>query len=667
MRKNRLEKAYNFLEIEKKWQKIWRESNVFASGNFYEGQSFSIVIPPVDLGGSLDIGDYLTAAIPDVIIRRKKMQGVATFWVPAADDTGIAAQKASESSPGVDLPAAIHDRQEESKKQVTRRFSTLGLALDWDKMTFISRPEMSHVVSAVFVRLFNEGLIFRKGNWFLRASEIMKPAIEAVEAGEVTFIPEKWKKICLTRMPGIRDWPISSSSGRGCRVPAYYCGECDEVLVGESRPANCSRCGSSKIKDDREVAASWFVSALSPFLTSDRDKHSGNVAGFYPANIMAAGPDMIFSWVLKVIVLGIYIGKDIPFREVLVNAFVKFLPGAAHPLQIAGEYGADALRFAITARAVPGVDIAFSTDRIKGYKAFINKIWHASRFTIMNLKGDEDFDFDSSRITGADKWMLHYLNRTIEKINVQLDHYRVNKAADSLYRFFRHEFCDWYLEFLRKDIDKVDTRKVLKFILFKLIQLLHPFIPFITEEIFQKIKTDRDFLLQTEFPSFNSDLAFYDEFAGIELLKKVIKQIRKIRAENRFDADRSFRIYLKTESEKEKKILSGELEYLNFLTGSAGTEIVPDFKDLPKGFRGVCPNWDILLPFASEADRLDELDRLKKECAEIEDRAADFEKRLAAEELKNGTTQLEIAKLKRKLQETINKKEKIKKIIDDIS
>jgi valyl-tRNA synthetase len=459
-------------------------------------------------------------------------------------------------------------------------------------------------------------------------------------------------------------------------MPVYYCGACDKLIVEESRPGNCSRCDSTEIKDDPEVLAPWFTSILLSLLILGRDKKSADFTVFYPADIMAAGLDIVFSWVVRMIAIGIHLGKDIPVREVLINGAVRDgkgqkvkeeNPNSINPLGIIGDYGADALRFTLAAQAVPGMDTSFSINRIKGYKSFINKIWHASRFTLLNLKGDETFDFDASKITTADKWMLHNLNKTIEKINVLLDQYRVNKAADLLYRFFRHEYCDWYLEFSRKDTGKEDTGKVLKFVLFKLLQLLHPFTPFITEEIYQRIKSRENFLLQTEFPSFNSDLMFYDEFAGIELLKKVIKQTRKIRMENKIDPNRRIPIYLKTGSEKERVILAKQLKYFNFLTGSAGTEIVPGFEGLPKGFKGVCPNWEILLPCECDEDRLSEMNRLKKELKEMEDRVGDFETKLTEEELKSGTSKREMAKIKKGLQASISKKEKIKKAVDDLS
>jgi valyl-tRNA synthetase len=422
--------------------------------------------------------------------------------------------------------------------------------------------------------------------WFLKTSEIAEPAIEAVEKNKVVFIPDKWKKVYFNWMFNIKDWCISRQLWWGHRIPAYYCSKCGEIMVEEERPEKCSNCISTKMSQDEDVLDTWFSSALWPFSTLGWSVNSEDFKTYYPTSIMATGFDIIFFWVARMIMMGVHFTGEVPFREVLINGLIRDGKGqkmsktknnAVDPLDVIDKFGSDALRFTLAIQAVPGMDISFSMNRIKGYKTFANKIWNASRYVIMNLRGDEDFNIDFEKTTVTDKWILNFLNNIIEKVNDLMDNYRTNEAADLIYHFFWHEYCDWYLEFAKNDIDNIDTRKVLKFTLFRLLQLLHPFMPFITEEIYQKIKIEEDFLIQTKFPSFSSKMVFIDEYKDIELLKKIIIETRKTRTENRIDPNERINIYLKSESEKERKIISNLLIYFDFLTKSIKTEIKDDF------------------------------------------------------------------------------------------
>jgi valyl-tRNA synthetase len=520
-----------------------------------------------------------------------------------------------------------------------------------------------------------EPLVSRQ--WFLKTAGIAKPAIDAVEKGEITFTPEKWKREYFKWMYNIQDWCISRQLWWGHRIPAYYCCDCHHVMVEEEEPAACGKCGSSRIEQDPDVLDTWFSSALWPFTTLGWQDNNKDFAVYYPTSLMATGFDIIFFWVARMIMMGMHFGKDIPFREVLINGLIRDEKGVKmsktknnviDPLDVIDEYGSDALRFTLAVQAVPGMDISLSLNRVKGYKAFANKIWNASRYVIMSLKGDEDFNIDFTKITDTDKWILHGLNNTTEKVNDFMDNYRINEAADLLYHFFWHEYCDWYLEFSKSDADNPDTRKTLKFTLYKLMQLLHPFMPFITEEIYRKIKGDgSDYLLQTEFPAFQGELAFPHEFSDVEVLKKVVMETRKTRTENKIDPHQKIPIYLKTESKKEGAVLSGNLKYFDFLTKSAKTEIAADFSKLGKGFKGVCLNWEILLPFESDEDRLNELARLKKEVEKIEKQINSTEQRLSNKSFVKKAPGSVVANFKKSLQENIDKRDKIRKTINDLS
>jgi valyl-tRNA synthetase len=648
-----MEKTY-YLKEEKKWYKIWEEIEPSKADHQSTAAPFSTLLPPVNVTETLHMGHALTFTITDIIIRRKKMQGFNTLWLPALYPTHSDAQRV----------------------QLIRQ---LGLALDWNQMKSDPDKEISTGINKIFVKLYNEGKIYRETDvskrWFLKTAEIVNPAIQAVKKGEITFIPGKWGDIYINRMHHIRDWCICRQLQGEHRIPAYNCRNCHHLMVEEYPPAKCCKCNSTGIEQTPDTLDPWFPAALWPFTTLDWQDNSRDFAAFYPTSLVTIGIDMIYSWVSPMIMIGLHLGKKAPLREILVNGIIRDEKGtktdntnAIHPLNIIEEYGADPLRFSLAVRAVPGMGASFSLSRVKGYQTFTNKIWNASRYVIMNLKGDENFNIDFSQLPDTDKWILHAINNTIVKVNDFMDNYRVNEAADLLYQFFWHEYCDWYLEFSKNDLHNPDTRKTLKFTLYELLQMLHPLMPFITEELYQKIKgNEKPFLIQTEFPTFHSELVFNHEFIDVEVLKKIVTQTRKTRTENKIDPNHRITIYLKTGSKKECTALAGNMKYFDSLTRSAKTEIVTDFSHLPKGFKGLCLNWEILLPFDNDEDRLQELTRLKKELEKIENQVNDLEKKLSNHGFVKKTPGPVVLSLKKNLQETIDQQNKIQKTIHDLS
>jgi len=512
--------------------------------------------------------------------------------------------------------------------------------------------------------------------WFLKTAELAQPAIRAVMEKQIVFLPEKWKKVYFNWMDNIQDWCISRQLWWGHRIPAYYCQDCQEVRVEENAPGQCSKCSSTRLVQDNDVLDTWFSSALWPFTTLGWQDDSPDFKTFYPTSIMATGFDIIFFWVARMIMMGIHCTGAVPFREVLINGLIRDEKGqkmsktknnAVDPLDIIREYGADALRFTLAIQAAPGMDISLSVSRIKGYKTFANKIWNASRYVIMNLQGDEDLQIDVRKISDADKWILQLLNTTVEKMNAFFDEYHLYEAADLIYHFVWDEYCDWYLEFSKSDLESVQTRSVLKLTLFRILQLLHPFMPFISEEIYQMVKTDKDFLLQTEFPAFNKNFVFPETFAAIEVLKKVVAETRKTRTENRIEPNKKIAIYLKCDSAAEKTQLLKHRRYFDFLSRSLKTEIVDDLSVMAKGFRGVSQNWEILLPFSDDQDRLRELQRLHGEHDKLAKLIGQMEGKLSGSGFVDKAPAEVIQNFKKNLQEYIEKKAKIGKTIDDLS
>ncbi|MGD2089462.1 MAG: class I tRNA ligase family protein [Candidatus Aminicenantes bacterium] len=648
-----MEKTYNLKE-EKKWYKIWEEIELFKADNQSTADPFSTLLPPANANGTLHMGHALTFTITDIIVRRKKMQGFNTLWLPGL------------------VPA-------HSAGQWLQLVRQLGLALDWSRMKSSANNEILTGVNKIFVKLYNQGKIYRESDgstrWFLKTAGIVKPAIEAVKKGEITFIPGKWAVLYIDRMDNIRDWCISRQLQGAHPIPAYYCKDCDHLMVEEKPPGKCCKCNSTGIEQDPDTLDPWFSTALWPFTIRGWQENSQESITRCPTSLVTIGIDMIFSWLAPMIMIGLHLGKHPPLREILVNGLIRDKKGTKtdntnviHPLKIIEEYGADPLRFTLAVQAVPEMDTSLSFSRVKGCQTFTNKIWNASRYVIMNLNSDENFNIDFSRLSETDKWILHALNNTIVKVNDFMDNYRVNEAADLLYYFFWHEYCDWYLEFSKNDLHNPDTRKTLKFTLYKLLQMLHPFMPFITEELYQKIKGNhKRFLLQTGFPAFHSERVFNQEFIDVEVLKKVVNLTRKTRTENKIDPNHRIRICLKTGSKKECDALTGNMKYFDSLTRSAKTEIVTDFSHLPKGFKDTCLNWEILLPFDNDQDRLKELTRLKKELEKIKNQVNDLEKRLCNDGFVKKTPGSVVLNLKKNLQETIDRQNKIQKIIDDLS
>jgi len=871
-----MEKAYDHLLTESDWYRRWEENSLFTPANHATGIPFSIILPPPNVTGSLHIGHALTLSLPDIIVRRKKMQGFNVLWLPGIDHAGIATQMVVEKNLKKEKGLSKEDLGREqflqlvwdwknaSQQKIVGQIKKLGLALDWSRMKFTLSDEMQQVVKKVFVKLYREGKIYQgtymvnrcpscktvlsdlevehkevhgrltyiryplrqdpgrwvvvattrpetmlgdvavavhpkdaryrkligqeillpltgrtiplvgdddvdrefgtgavkitpahdpadfkialkhhlekivvidelarmtgpipekyigmdrfacrqevlndlralgliekeeeythnvghcqrcetvvepniSRQWFLKTAELAPPAIRAVVENQIVFIPDKWKKVYFNWMENIQDWCISRQLWWGHRIPAYYCQDCQEVVVAEEYPGHCPHCAGARLVQDEDVLDTWFSSALWPFTTLGWQDDSPDFRTFYPTSIMATAFDIIFFWVARMIMMGIHFGGAVPFREVLINGLIRDEKGqkmsktknnAVDPLDIIREYGADALRFTLAIQAVPGMDISLSVNRIKGYKAFANKIWNASRYVIMNLKGDEDLAIDASRITDTDKWVLHLLNATVEKVNSCFDDYRMYEAADLIYHFLWDEYCDWYLEFSKSDLASPQTRSVLKLTLFKILQLLHPFMPFISEEIYQKIKTDKEFLLQTEFPAFDKNFVFPEAHAAVEILKKVVAETRKTRTENRIEPNKKIPIFLKCEGAAEKKHLEKHLKYFDFLSRSLQTEIVGDLSVLPKGFRGVSQNWEILLPFVSDQDRQQELQRLRGEHDKLSKLIGQMESKLSGGGFAEKAPAEIIQNFKKNLQEYIEKKVKISKTIDDLS
>ncbi len=340
---------------------------------------------------------------------------------------------------------------------------------------------------------------------------------------------------------------------------------------------------------------------------------------------------------------------------------------ATEVLNILENFGWDNFKFTLAIKTDPDPELSVFLTRIKRIKAFTRKIWNASRYVIMNLRNDEDSSLKFDKITATDKWFLHRLNNTVDQINRQMDQHQIPNAAATLYHFFWHEFCDWYLEFSKTDIRSRETRKVLKFSLLHLLQCLHPFIPFLTEEIHQKINPDQGLLMTAAFPQFNGNWVFLQDHSAIEKLKTLITRTRKIRSENKINPGKPFSVYIRVNSPGIKNGIAKNLKYYDFLIRSQKSEIVDDFSGLPCGFKAKIQNLEILLPLKNETERKQYLNKLMKDFEQTRARIFGAESKLADPQFISREPESELSALKKSLLKSHQKREKIQKTLADLS
>ncbi len=397
--------------------------------------------------------------------------------------------------------------------------------------------------------------------WFLKVQTLAKPAIDAVEEGQIQFIPDSFKKRYFEWMYNIHDWCISRQLWWGHRIPAWYCDACGEIIVSRTTPAKCVQCDGA-LREESDILDTWFSSALWPFSTLGWPEDSADLRVFYPTDVLITGPDIIFFWVARMIMMGLRFAGDIPFKQVHINGIVrdasrkkmsKTKGNIIEPLQLIDRYGADAVRFTLSSMAVPGTDIPFSSDRMKGYSAFANKVWNAARFVLMNLKDTDPFvDAEiidemmrpkKAAIPLEDLWILHRLNQVSGDISEALEKFRFHEASALIYRFIWHELCDWYIELLKPVLTNASIPeseremrvKVLVFTMDNALRLLHPFMPFITEEIWQKIPHKGVSVMVQEFPSPCKIRENPQAAQMVETLMDLIGAIRSLRAELNID------------------------------------------------------------------------------------------------------------------------------------
>lgn len=474
--------------------------------------------------------------------------------------------------------------------------------------------------------------------WFVRMKPLAEPAIKVVEEGQIIFIPSNWAKTYFDWMNRIHDWCISRQLWWGHRIPAWYCQDCGEIIVSLKDPERCSKCESPNLKQDEDILDTWFSSALWPFVTLGWPEETPDLRVFYPTDLMATGFDIIFFWVARMIMMGLKFLGQIPFRHVFINGLVRDMyrrkmsksqGNIIDPLEMIQKYGTDALRFTLASLAVPGMDISLSEERMAGYRAFANKIWNASRFVLMNVEG-QDLTFQEEELSLADRWIRSRLKKIIVEINEALEQYKFYEAAEKIYHFVWHEFCDWYLELAKPSLreGKSTTRAVLQESLNSILRLLHPFMPFITEEIYHYLPGARKSISLEPFP--RPDDLMQDEQAEslISLLQEVVTEIRTIRSEHRLPPSLKILAWIKPADESTRVKLAEIKSSVEFLAGLSRLEIKESFEAGAVCLRGAGALWEVAIPAEGIVDLKAEKERLKKEIEDIEKEIAKLKNRL---------------------------------------
>jgi valyl-tRNA synthetase len=486
--------------------------------------------------------------------------------------------------------------------------------------------------------------------WYVDVKPLAKEAIAAVEEGRTKIVPQQWEKTYYEWMYNIQDWCISRQIWWGHRIPAWFCDACGEITVSRQDPTECAHCGSADIRQETDVLDTWFSSALWPFSTMGWPDQTETLAKFYPTSCLVTGFDILFFWVARMMMMGIKFMGEIPFTEVYIHALVRDAQGqkmskskgnVIDPLTVIEEYGTDAFRFTLAAFAAMGRDIKLSTERIAGYRNFANKLWNASRFALMNL---EDFDpekvnLDKLELTLADRWILSRLSETAKEVDTALTGYKFNDAANALYSFTWHSFCDWYIELIKDELygddpqAKACAQAVLFTVLEQLLRLLHPFMPFITEEIWQALPGRRPekSIMHAACPN-GEDLPVDAEGAEkMERIMDVVKAIRNIRGEMDVAPSRQIAAVLDCKSESSAAVMREGEGYVKALARVNDLICGVEVERPAQAATQVAGEVEILLPLAGLIDVGEEEKRLEKEIAKVEKDVAMFSKKLSNE------------------------------------
>ncbi len=469
-----------------------------------------------------------------------------------------------------------------------------------------------------------------KPQWFVRMKEMAQAAIDTLKEGNLTFVPERFDKTYLHWLENIRDWCISRQLWWGHRIPAYYCEECGETVVAREMPKKCPKCGCTHFHQDEDTLDTWFSSALWPFSTLGWPDKTPEMEYFYPTDVLVTGYDIIFFWVIRMVFSGLEQTGKTPFHHVLIHGLVrdsqgrkmsKSLGNGIDPLEVIDKYGADALRLTLITGNAPGNDMRFYWERVESSRNFANKVWNASRFIMMNLeKAEVPEKMDLADLTGADKWILSKVNTLAKDVTENMDKYELGIAVQKVYDFIWEEFCDWYIEMVKPRLySDTDSTKgaalwTLKTVLGNALKLLHPYMPFITEEIYCTLHPEEESIMISSWPVFKEEWNFAKEEEAVEIIKEAVRSIRNVRTGMNVPPSRKAKVFVTAEDEKIRGIFEEGEVFFAPLAHASQVVVQKDKTGIDEdAVSAVTSKAVIYMPFAELVDVEKEIERLKKE------------------------------------------------------
>ena len=516
-----------------------------------------------------------------------------------------------------------------------------------------------------------------KEQWFVKMDELIKPAVEAVKNGDIKLIPKRMEKTYFNWTDNIRDWCISRQLWWGHRIPAYYCDACGEVVVAKKMPEVCPKCGCTHFTQDPDTLDTWFSSALWPFSTLGWPEQTEDLKYFYPTDVLVTGYDIIFFWVIRMIFSGYEQMGERPFKTVLFHGLVrdsqgrkmsKSLGNGIDPLEIIDQYGADALRLTLITGNAPGNDMRFYYEKVEANRNFANKVWNASRFIMMNMEGKEITVPAASELEPVDKWILSKCNTLVKDVTENMENYDLGIAVQKVYDFIWDEFCDWYIEMVKPRLYNSDDAKsqnaalyTLKSVLIDALKLLHPYMPFITEEIFCTLQSEEESIMISRWPEYSEDKNYPKEEKDIEIIKEAVRGIRNIRTEMNVAPSKKATVYVVSEDEgirrtfEEGKLFFATLSYASeVLVQKDKTGIADDAVSV------MIAGAALYIPFAELVDIQAEIERLEKEEKRLAGEIARCEGMLKNEKFISKAPEAKVAEEKEKLAKYTNLAEQVK-------
>ena len=515
-----------------------------------------------------------------------------------------------------------------------------------------------------------------KPQWFVKMDEMARPAIEALKSGKLRFVPESFGKTYLHWLEGIRDWCISRQLWWGHRIPAYYCEECGEMTVAKMMPEKCPKCGCTHLKQDEDTLDTWFSSALWPFSTLGWPKDTDEMKYFYPTDVLVTGYDIIFFWVIRMVFSGLEQTGECPFNTVLIHGLVrdsqgrkmsKSLGNGIDPLEVIDKYGADALRMTLMTGNAPGNDMRFYWERVEASRNFANKVWNASRFIMMNIEKAPAGEAKLTDLTAADKWILSKVNDLAKEVTENMDKYELGIALQKVYDFVWEEFCDWYIEMVKprlwNDEDRTKAAAIwtLKTVLINSLKLLHPFMPFITEEIFCNLQDEEPSIMISSWPVYKEEWNFAADEHAVEVIKESVRAIRNVRTSMNVPPSRKAKVFVVTEDADLTDIFENSRVFFSTLASASEVVIQKDKTGIGEdAVSAVIPKAAIYMPFAELVDIEKETERLKKEEERLTKELARVNGMLANEKFVSKAPQAKIDEEKAKLQKYTEMMEQVK-------